>query len=130
MGIVATRSKMEATSAFINTWLKDNTTYCANCGTPAGMRVTQCCEAPHITDKWQRIADFISANKEERMHLAKSTGASKSGSMRMSIRLPYELLKDLQDYFKNVHGEEFLVDKAEGRAFMKAFPQFCACNEI
>jgi hypothetical protein len=109
-------------------WLKDPTPYCASC-----MRVwngNPCCDDPIIVDKVKRVAMFIQANKEAQQLMANRYGSTSSKSMRFSICMPEELLRDVQMFLRRQHNEDFLVKKTEGRAFMKEFPQFCACETI
>ena len=47
MAFVQTTDKWEAAHAFINTWLKDPTYYCNNCGAD----FLSCCARPHIALK-------------------------------------------------------------------------------
>jgi len=130
MAIVKDRSKMNAIRAFINEWLKDTSLYCANCMKPYRGPEYDCCDDKYIVDRCKRVADFVRANKDERELLFFETGASKSKSIRFSIRMPYELMKALQKYFKETYQEGFLDDKKEARLFMREFPQFCACNKV
>ena len=126
MSLVTTKSKMEAAKAFINTWLKDKTLYCANCSRK--WKEVRCCEAPYIVDNFTRVADFTQALKEQRSMLDNEFGASKGKNMRYSISMPAELMRALQKYFGTMYNEDFLVDKKEANEFMKMFPQFTACE--
>lgn len=134
--IKMTDSKMKATRAFINMWLKDPTLFCVNCGKRYFRRIDKhgkihpCCNEPRIIDNWQRTSEFIAANNDTRATLVNEFACSESKAMRWSIRMPAELMRALQKYFHKEYDEEFLVDVKEGRQFMKEFPQFCIASRI
>ena len=128
MAFVIDNSKMNAVKAFINTWLKDKTVYCAACG--QDFNGTGCCEAPHLTDRATRISEFIQANKEEQALQLNDYGASKDRNMRRAISMPAELFRDIETYFKSQYGEKFLDNKNEVRDFMKMFPQVSIARRV
>ena len=121
-------SKMNATKAFINTWLKDPTVYCASCGST--FRGELCCEEPYLTDRMTRVTGLMEANQEAQAEQLNQFASTKNKNMRRSLSMPTELLKDLESYFMSQYEEPFLADQKETRAFMKAFPQFCIARSI
>ncbi len=128
MAIEKTSDKMIAVKAFINTWLKDPRVFCAACGkTYKGI---QCCPNMYIVDNKKRLVDFVQANKESKELLFHNTGKSKGGNMRSAIRMPAELMRALQSYFRQTYNETFLSDKKEGRKFMRTFPMFCSVERV
>ena len=124
-----TNDKLMAAKAFINTWLKDPKKYCACC-TKTYENGKRCCNDPYIVDNMKRTMDFCQALKEHKDALDNEFGSSHSKNMRFSISMPAELMRALQRYFGENYGEDFLVEKKEGRRFMKMFPQFTACERI
>lgn len=125
-------AKMKEVRAFINNvWLKDKTTFCANCGKiHRVVPIEPCCENMHITNNVQRIKDFTVMNMEDKKNLFNEFASSKDKTMRHSIRMPAELIRALQRYFRDKYGEGFLVDIKEGRYFMKEFPCFTMAERI
>jgi len=128
MAFVMDDSKVNATKAFINTWLKDKTVYCAACGSDFKGRF--CCDNPHLTDRVKRVTDLMEANQEAKDNQLNRFASTKDKHMRRSLSMPAELLRDLESYFMSQYQEPFLTDQKETRAFMKAFPQFCIARVI
>lgn len=125
-------AKMQEVRAFINdVWLKDPRKFCAACGkTMFKSRKSPCCPNMYIVDNIRRVQDFVALNKEDKQSMFNEFGSSKEKNIRYSLRMPAELMRALQKYFFSKYGEEFLVDVAEGRAFMKEFPQFTMAERI
>lgn len=121
-------SKINATRAFINTWLKDPTIYCASCS--SDFKGELCCGEPHLTNRMKRVADLVEANREQQANQLNRYASTKAKNMRRSLSIPAELLRDLESYFKSQYQEPFLSNLKETRAFMKAFPQFCIAKVV
>ncbi len=132
MAIIQSTNKIEATRAFINTWLKDNTMYCNHCGenfnpvigkNETGSYIYTCCENPQIGRNYDHTKGLVEQNKEQTKNLNKNTAATESNSMRLGVSMPPRLYNDLKRYFKSFD-EKFLDTPKELHAFMKAFPEF------
>lgn len=133
MAFVRTTNKMDAIKAFVNTWLKDQTFYCNNCGidyfpdvvdTGEGVYQNLCCDDPNIGRNIDHTKAIIDQNSNIRSDLDKSTAATKDGSIRFAVSLPPRLYNDLKRYFEG-YGEKFLDTPSELKSFMRNFPQFC-----
>jgi len=132
MAFQRTNNKMLAIKAFINTWLKDDTLYCATCGEHWNAdyhKFDSCCNDP----KFGRNADHIRAiakqNKETIELQANDTGTTEDKSIRYGASIPPKLYRDLEAYFKS-HGEKFLETPKELHEFLKEFPVFKVCEKV
>lgn len=132
MSIKQTTSKITAIKAYINTWLKDQTVYCANCGEDwnAAFHVHEsCCECPQFGRNADHTRAVIKQNKDIADTRLKDTGATENNSLRIAASIPPRLLRGLEDYFKK-HGDKFLETPKELHAFLKEFPAFKTCKKV
>lgn len=123
---------MEAIKAFVNTWLKDNTFYCGNCGEelmPHFHKYEPCCENMQMGRNKDHVFGIIKQNKETMAKQNNEFGSNEEKSFRFGASLPPKLLQDLEIYFKG-YGEKLFNNNKEFRAFLKEFPAFKVCQKI
>lgn len=125
--IISEDFKLKKAREFINLYLKDPTLFCKCCG--AKYDGTVCCEDPYIVDNMRDVMDYISANKETKSKLLNKFGSTKNKHMRFSIRMPKQLMRALQNMFRQ-YNEDFLVEVDEAEKFMREFPQFSIAESI
>lgn len=131
MAFQKTTNKMKAIRAFINTWLKDSTLYCNNCG--ARFRdnvIDSCCLDPQIGRNKDHLMGVIKQNKMIQETRKNKFAAMEDNTMRWGISIAPKLMTDLENYFAVNFQEKLFNNNKELRQFMKAFPEFRIAKEI
>jgi hypothetical protein len=128
--LVKTNNKWDAVRAFINTWLKDQTFYCNNCGENWNPLTFPCCENPQIGRNIDHTKGVIKQNKMWRQTRKNKHASTDDKSIRWGISMPPRLLYDLERYFKTQYNEKLFNNNKELYKFMKEFPEFCVCVEV
>lgn len=129
--LIKTTNKMDCIRAFINTWIKDKSRYCNNCGFPYFPNMTEpCCTDMQFGNNMQIVEALILQNKDRKMMQFNDFGASKGKTFRNAISLPPKLLKDLETYFKENYNEKLFENNTELHKFMKEFPMFTIARRI
>jgi len=135
--LIKTRDKWEAAEAFINTWLKDKSVYCNNCGIPympqdkdKNGKWIPCCETPEIGTNWDFAKQIIDDNKKVRQTRFNKHASNKEKNWRMSVRIPPKLYSDLKNYFENNYHIKLFESNEDLRKFMRRFKAFCIPNKI
>lgn len=127
MAIIKTNDRLEVIEAIINTWLKDKTIYCNNCGVNYSGNI--CCEDPQVGTNMDHARALSIENEMVRSNQLKNTGASKKNTMRLSLRLPPRLYQFIRNYFLG-YNENFPKDKRELHRLMRRLKAFCIPREI
>ena len=130
MEIITTHNKWEAFKAFTNTWLRDQTLYCNNCGENYEPTDFPCCENPQVGRNKDHCVGLIKQNNEMRKSRNNEFASIDNNTIRWGISLPPRLYQDANNYFRKLYHEKLFNDQAELREFMKAFPQFCIPETI
>jgi hypothetical protein len=128
--LIKTPNKELAFRAVINTWLKDKTLYCNNCGKDFDPEKDSplCCDLPHIGRNIDHCKGIINQNKEISKTRLNEFGSNQDKNIRFGLSLPPSLFNVL-DNFKKMHNQPGLF-KEEGEInwFMKKFPEFKTCS--
>lgn len=126
--IVKTPNKELAFHAVINTWLKDRTLYCNQCGEVYKEDKPACCDNPQVGRNFDHCYGLIKQNKEMAKSRLNDFGSNEDKNLRWGLSLPPSLFNVL-DNFKTMNGQPKLFEeKGELTWFMKKFPQFKTCN--
>jgi len=124
--LIKTKSREDAYRAIINTWLKDQTFYCNNCGkTFDKMKDSPfCCEEPHIGKNIDHCKGIIDQNKEMSKSRKNKFASVDSKTFRWGLSLPINLFYTIDNWKKGQGKEGLFREKGEITWFMKKFPQF------
>ena len=121
MAFVQTTDKWTATHAFINTWLKDPTYYCNNCGSD----YIQCCKAPRPVLLQRTIDDGSEVKKAVVLH-CKNCGAEiwqccENPQIGTNKDHTYALIKQNKEIVK-VARNEFASNEGKNMRFGLSLP--------
>lgn len=124
--LIKTNNKEPAFRAIINTWLKDQSLYCNNCGEPfnPSKDSPECCDMPHIGRNIDHCKGVVDQNKELMKTRLNETGSTKDKSIRWGLSLPISLFYMLDNYKKSLNRPGLFKEEGEIVWFMKKFPQF------
>ena len=125
-----TRDRETAYRAVINTWLKDRTPYCIECGEKY-RKGFQCCDSMKVMTNFLYTQYIVQQNKQRREESYNDYGSMKMHpkDIRCGLSLPISLYNML-DNFEKMHGSRFLKDKKDLHWFARRFPQFCIMKRI
>lgn len=130
--LIKTPNKQLAFQAVINTWLKDKTIYCNECGATYAEYVNRCadpaCGSIQIGTNMDHCKGVINQNKELAKTRLNDFGSNADKNIRWGLSLPPSLFNVL-DQFKKMHNQPGLF-KEDGEIvwFMKKFPMFKVCS--
>ncbi len=130
MGVTA--DKELAFRAIINTWLKDKTRYCVQCGkTTFEMEDGKCCDDQLVGNNWQICEAIIEQNKDIRETRKNDFGSTKDKTIRWGVSLPTSLFYTIDRWKRaNCQGVGLFTEKGEMEWFAKRFPVFKTCTRI
>lgn len=130
MGVTA--DKELAFRAIINTWLKDKTRYCCQCGkTTFEMEDGKCCDDQMIGNNMQVCEAIILQNKDIRESRKNDFGSTDDKSIRWGVSLPPSLFYTIDKWKRaNCNNVGLFSEKNEINWFAKKFPVFATCNRI
>lgn len=130
--LIKTGDKQKAFQAVINTWLKDPTTYCNNCGkTFDRMKDNpKCCDLPHIGKNIDHCRGVIKQNRELRRTRGNSLAATDNKNIRWGVSMPIGLLYTLDNYKKSLGMPGLFKEEGELTWFMKKFNAFSIPERI
>jgi hypothetical protein len=130
MTFAKTTDKWTAAHAVINTWLKDQSLYCNNCGADYYEEFFPCCENPQVGRNIDHTKGLIDQNKEMRKIAQNEFSATPTKQMRLGVSLPPRLYHILNKYFKQTLNEPLFKDKKQMHEFMRRFRQFTIAERI
>jgi len=122
------RGKYAALRKFINEWLTDQSVYCNSCGLPYFGQV--CCDSPQIGKNFDHCWAVIIQNKTRQKIRLNQFGSNAGKTMRLGLSLPEKLLRDLEQYSREVLGEKLFVNQKDMHGFARAFPMFMIMEKI
>lgn len=125
-----TRDRETAYKAVINTWLKDRTPYCVECG-ERYFKGRVCCDNMKVMTNWTYTQQIISQNKVRRESNYNDYGSMKDHpkDIRCGLSMPISLYNYMNN-FEKMHGRKFLDGKKDLHWFARRFPQFCIMKRI
>ena len=130
MAFVKTTDKWTAIHAFINTWLKDDTKYCNNCGMdfiPDGMA---CCDNPQYGTNKEYMVALLKQNKLRQETRKNDFASDDKKSLRLGVSILPRLLDDLEQYCETTMKEKLWKNDHELNEFMRRFPCFCIPKKV
>lgn len=129
MGVTA--DKELAFRAIINTWLKDKTRYCCQCGkTTYEMIDGKCCDDQLIGNNVQVCEAIIEQNKDIRASRMNDYGSNDDKTLRWGVSLPPSLYYTIDRWKKGQNMPGLFNEKGEMEWFAKKFPVFKTCTRI
>ena len=130
MAFVNTYDRWEAAHAFINTWLKDQSKYCNNCGADYFPDLPYCCEKPQVGRNVDHTVGLIKQNAELRKMSRNVHASNETKTMRWGVSLPPRLFQALNSYFQQHLGHKLFAEKKDLREFAKRFKAFSIPERI
>lgn len=129
--LVKVANKDKAFRAVINTWLKDRSRYCNQCGTRVeDMTNGICCDDQLIGTNWDFCKAIIEQNKDIRESRINDFGSNEKKNLRFGVSIPASLYYSLNE-FKKMHNLPALFnEKGEMEWFAKEFPVFRTCKRV
>lgn len=126
--MAVTSDKETAFRAVINTWLKDKTKYCIQCGAmPYEMTDGKCCNDQLMGTNWDYTKAIIEQNKDITQTRANDYGSTEKKDLRWGLSLPTSLYSVLNQFKKMNNLPPLFNEKGEIEWFMKKFPSFKTC---
>ena len=130
MAFIRTTDKWTAVHAFINTWLKDPTIYCNNCGQKFIGEGYECCDnMQRGTNKSYTIA-LLQQNKVRQQTRLNDYASNEKKNFRLGVSMLPSLVDALEKYCKATMGEKLWNNDAEFIQFMKRFPMFRVAKKV
>jgi len=130
--LIKPKNREDAYRAVINTWLKDKTLYCNNCGKTFDRLKDSpfCCDTPHIGTNMDHCRGIVNQNKEM-MKTRKNDFASTQGKdIRWGLSVPISLFYTLNSWKKAQGFKGLFEEDGEITWFMKKFPQFRVASRV
>jgi hypothetical protein len=133
--LIKTPNKELAFKSVINTWLRDKTYYCNNCG-EIYPRETACCENPQVGTNIDIFFAIVAQNKEMTKSRKNEFGSNDDKNIRWGLSLPVSLHNVLDNWKKSQIGDDgkplpgLFKESGELHWFMKKFPQFRIASKI
>ena len=127
---VKTTDKWTAIHAFINTWLRDETKYCNNCGQDFILDGNVCCENPQYGTNAEYMHALLKQNKLRQETRKNEYASDDKKTLRLGVSILPRLLEDLEEYCATTIKEKLWKDNKELNAFMRRFPMFTIPEKI
>lgn len=127
--LIKTKNKVDFLKSYINSWVKDKSKYCNNCGMPFN-GVIACCDNPHIVNNATVTKLIIEQNRRLAKTRKNDYASIDDKSMRQTISLPPKLYRDLEKKCRNDYDEKLFKNNKELHKFMREFPEFTIPKRI
>lgn len=130
MAFIRTTDKWVAVKAFINTWLRDETRYCNNCGMDFIADGNSCCDNPQYGTNAEYMVALLKQNKLRQESRKNEFASNDEKTFRLGVSILPRLLEDLEEYCATTMKEKLWVDNKELNEFMRRFPMFCIAKKV
>lgn len=128
--LIKTKNREDAYKAVINTWLKDKTYYCNNCGELYYEGMAQCCDYPQIGTNFDICTALVRQNRELTKSRRNEYASAKGNNLRFGVSIPISLYYTLDNWKKQQGFKGLFSEKGELTWFMKKFKQFTVPEKI